>query len=52
MTTDVACRSSSATSSAWTSWCSPSTSADVPDSTPNPPAMTAMNERFIAVHMM
>src|SRR6478735_8679460 len=56
MTTLDADLSSSATSAAWISRCSP-TSAEpdattVPPSAPKPPRITLTNDRFIARHMM
>ena len=53
MTTLSASASSSATSDVEISRCTPSSppaTADV--SSPKPPRMTEMNERFIALHMM
>ncbi|CSC43206.1 Uncharacterised protein [Vibrio cholerae] len=53
MMTDFEFFSISATSSALVSRCSPcSSSLLITTSWPKPPAITLMNERFIALHMM
>ncbi len=51
--TDLEFFSISATSSALISRCSPySSSPEITTSWPKPPAITLINERFIALHMM